>query len=208
MRITLSVAVLAVVVLAGCSGTVGSDPATDTVTAVEPPETTSDPPAAASPDNTLHVSNLTAYQRAAFRAAKDGGAQFVPNSTYVDESEGFDRERMEPFRTHEFVRENGTYYRITFEDGQLYATYGITATVGTPSENDTVVALADLPEPVRDEARQAVTEGQYYAPYGKWDSLPESLRDAQYIRCRNETYRMRYVVGDNWARLLTVQEAS
>jgi hypothetical protein len=116
--------------------------------------------------------------------------QFVPNSTYVDESGGFDRERVGPFQNDEFVRENGTYYRISFEDGQLYASYGITATVATPGENDTVVALSDLPESVRNGIRQAITEGEHYAPYGEWDSLPESLRDTEYVRHENETYRM------------------
>ena len=130
---------------------------------------------------------------------------FVPNTSYVNDSAGYAFDHVDPFREHDYVRYDGDRYRITTHAGKLYASYQIRASVGTPGEDAAVVALEDLPADVREEVRTAVTEGDYYAPLGKWDTLPESLQDTDYVRYDGESYEMNYVVGDAPAVVLTVE---
>ena len=193
--------------LAGCAGPLGGEAnPTETVTPLDPSATTADPPAGVSDENTVDFTELTDYQREAFeQAALDGEAQFIPNNSYVSASEGFRVDRMTPFQETEYVRFDGQYYRISLMDGNLYARYGIRASPATPEANATVVAVAEMPREVRNETRAAVSNGSYYAPYGKWDSLPQSVQEPDYIRYENETYDLGFVVGDNWAPRLTVE---
>jgi hypothetical protein len=111
---------------------------------------------------------------------------------------------MTPFQQNEYVRFDGGYYRITMRQGNLYASYGIIAKPATAEANATVVPLAELPDRVRNETREAIGDGQYNAPYGKWDSLPESLQEPDYVSYENETYDLSFVVGDNWGPVLAV----
>jgi len=204
-----AVALAAVILFAGCLGGVGTPgtngSATPTGTATETPTAT---PATSTADSERVVAyeELNDQQRAAFRDAIDGEASFVPNTSYVNDSAGYGFEHVDPFREHEYVRYEGDRYRISTHSGELYASYQIRTSVGTPGENATVVALEDLPERVRDEVRTAITEGEYDAPYGKWDSLPESLQDVEYVRYENETYGMGYAVGDAWATVVTLEK--
>lgn len=211
---TTALALLAVVVLGGCVGPIGgatSPPAEqspiDDPSTTSPPTTSPAPPANANGQNTVNYSELNAHQQAAFEAALRGEeVTFVPNTSYVDDSEGYWYDQIDPFEDNEYVRYQGQYYRPEFTSGPLYAQYLIEATRGAADENDTVRAFSELPEPIKDEVRQAITEGEYSAPLGKWDSLPEPLSDTEYIRYQNETYRMGYVVGDTWAPVLSVEE--
>jgi len=75
-----------------------------------------------------------------------------------------------------------------------------------PPENSTSVPVSELPEAVREEVTTAVTEGEYYAPLGKWDSLPTSLQETEYVTYNNETYALTYIVGDAPERELTVEK--
>lgn len=204
MRALTALSLVALLALAGCAGPLGSGAnPTEAVTPVDPSAVTADPPAGVSADNTVAFGNLTGYQRDAFeRAMLDGEAQFIPNTSYVDESEGFREDRMTPFERNEYVRYDGGYYRLTMRQGNLYASYGIVARPAAAGENATVVALADMPDRVRNETREAVLDGQYNAPYGKWDSLPQSLQEPDYVRYENETYDLSFVVGDNWGPVM------
>jgi hypothetical protein len=136
----------------------------------------------------------------------DHEVRFVPNTSYVDESEGFAYDLVEPFRTYTFVRYDGRYYRPSLNQGRLYASYLIEAAEGAVGPNESVLELEDLPGSVRDEVRQAIVEGNYTAPAGKWDSLPGPL-PTRYVRYENETYVLSYAVGDHWATVMTVEEA-
>ncbi|MFW5935068.1 MAG: hypothetical protein ACOCQL_04380 [Halolamina sp.] len=207
-RLVPAVALAATILLAGCLGGVGT-PGTDG----SPTQTATETPATASPTSTAESERVVAYenlndeQQAAFREAIDGEASFVPNTSYVNDSAGYAFEHVDPFREYEYVRYDGELYEISTHTGELYASYQIRTSVGSPSENATVVALEELPERVRDEVRTAITEGEYAAPYGKWDSLPESLQDADYVRYENETYETGYTVGDAWATVVTAEKA-
>ena len=75
----------------------------------------------------------------------------------------------------------------------------IYADLAEPGPNETVRALSDLPENVRTETRWAIENGSHTVPFGKWDSLPESLQETEYVRYENETYGTSYAVGDFWA---------
>ncbi|MFD1526660.1 hypothetical protein ACFR9S_10195, partial [Halolamina salina] len=178
---------------------------TPTQTATETP-TTASPTSTAESERVVAYEELNSHQQQAFRDAIDGEASFVPNTSYVNDSAGYDFEHVDPFREHEYVRYEGELYEISTHPGELYAAYQIRTSVGSPGENATVVALEDLPERVREEVRTAIIEGEYYAPYGKWDSLPESLQDVEYVRYENETYETAYVVGDAWATVVTVEK--
>lgn len=98
-------------------------------------------------------------------------------------------------------------YRIELQTGELYASYTIRASAGTPDTNGTVVALVNPSQRAQGEVRTAITDGEYHAPLGEWNSFPASLDGTEYIRYENETYNLRYTVGDYWARVLTVEEA-
>jgi hypothetical protein len=212
MRTTV-VALLVVVVLGGCVGPIDGtvspmeSPSTPTdVTTTSPPNTSPAPPANANGQNTVNYSELNAHQQAAFDATLDGQeVTFVPNTSYVDDSEGYWYDQISPFEDNEYVRYRGQYYRPEFTSGPLYASYLIESTRGAVGENDTVRALSELPASVRDEVRTAITEGRYSAPRGKWDSLPEPLSDTDAIRYQNRTYGMTYTVGDMWAPVMTVE---
>lgn len=204
------VALAAVILLSGCIGGVGT-PGTDG--SATPTQTSTETPTVTPSTSTDESERVVAYedlndqQRAAFRDAIDGEASFVPNTSYVNDSAGYAFEHVDPFQEHEYVRYESELYEISTHSGELYASYQIRTSIGTPGENATVVALEELPERVREELRTAITEGEYYAPYGKWDSLPESLQNAEYVRYENETYETGYTVGDAWATVVTVEEA-
>jgi len=202
-----TVALVAAILLAGCIGT--GAPGTDgSATPTQTPTETSTtaPPTSMDEERVVAYEQLNDQQQAAFRDAIDGEASFVPNTSYVNGSAGYDFEHVDPFREHEYVRYEGELYEISTHSGELYAAYQIRTSVGSPGENATVVALDELPERVRDEVRTAITEGEYDAPYGKWDSLPESLQNAEYVRYENETYETGYAVGDAWATVVTADE--
>ncbi|QKY21145.1 hypothetical protein B4589_012460 [Halolamina sp. CBA1230] len=201
-----AVALAAAILLAGCIGGVGTDgSATATQTATETP-TVTPPTSTDESERVVAYEDLNDQQQAAFRDAIDGEASFVPNTSYVNDSAGYEFEHVDPFQEHEYVRYDGDQYRISTTQGELYASYQIRTSVGSPDENATVVALEELPDRVRDEVRTAIIEGEYYAPYGKWGSLPESLQDAEYVRYENRTYETGYAVGDAWATVVTVEE--
>lgn len=145
-------------------------------------------------------------QQSAFREASRDDASFVPNSSFISESEGYDFENVTPFQNHDYVRFDGELYRIRLQQGKLYASYLIRASISAPSDDDTVITFDSLPEDVQDEVKTAIADGEYYAPMGKWRSLPEPLRETDYVRYENRTYEMGYVVGDAWARVLTVEK--
>ncbi|WP_435117692.1 hypothetical protein [Halolamina sp. C58] len=201
-----TVALAVAILLTGCIGGAGTpESPTPTQTATETPSATP-PTSTDEPERVVAYEDLNDQQRAAFRDAIDGEASFVPNTSYVNDSAGYDFEHVDPFREYEYVRYEGERYRIATHPGELYASYQIRTSVGSPGENATVVALESLPERVRDEVRTAITEGEYYAPYGKWGSLPEPLQDVEYVRYENETYETGYVVGDAWATVVTVEK--
>lgn len=214
--------VLALVALGGCvsvgdpaSPTAPATPTDDTLTPTPTDGTPTPTPTDGTPIPTptsgeaptgvvLEYANLTDEQQAAVRAAVDGGARFVPNTSYVDEA-GFDIQQAGPFRRADWVHYDGTYYAVEMQDGRLYASYGIRATPATPEGNASVTPFASVPDEYRDELRTALESGRYFAPAGKWDSLPEPFSDTRYVRYQNRTYRMEYVVGDTWAVVMTLR---
>lgn len=212
-------ALLALVIASGCispSGTTGSpttvaetDTPSTTVTERDaPPTTGTSTPPDVTAENTVDYDSLTPPQRAAADAAFQRQIQFVPDSPYVGDDEGFNMEHMDPFRNNEYLRYDGSYYVIELTmSGDLYASYGIDAVPEEPGENDTVVSFDEVPDEVRDEVRDAIEAGSHYVPSGKWDSLPQPLSDMDYVRYENQTYRLEYVVGDYWAHELRLTRA-
>lgn len=209
---TATVGILAVVLLlGGCTGVVDTPGSAPPETTAGSPvtETTATPgnsSTTAGPSSVVDYRALTDRQQSAFRAALEGSARFVPNSSFIDESAGYDPDTGTPFRSHDHVRYDGDLYRIHLQRGNLYATYTIRASVGEPPGNASVVAFADLPAAIRDEVRTALTDGKYNAPMGKWHSLPDVLQTTAYVRYENRTYSLTYTVGDAWATVLTVEK--
>jgi len=214
MRTASTLALCGLLVLGGCIGPAGqatpsattdapADDSTGTASPTETPtQTPTETPTPSEPTdgNTVGYEDLNAAQQAAVDDARTSEVEFVPDSPYVNDSEGYSYELIDPFRDHEYVAVDGTHYDIELAGtGTLYASYGIRATEATPDQNATVVAVDDLPDRVRDEVRSAVENGNYHAPMGKWDSLPQSLQDTRYVSHENQTYRLSYVVSDFWA---------
>lgn len=214
--------IVLLVVLAGCSGTFG-DPAGDHSTegpTVDPTTTVGSPPATgtrateqtpfdATESNTLVYADLSASHRRVFDAAVDGNARFVEQpireSPYV-EGKYFDPDLLAAFEDYQYVRRNGTYYRISTRFDGAVASYSITAITEEPTERDTVIAFEDLPERLRDPVRWAIENGSYDVPPGKWASLPEGLSSVEYVRYSGKHYRMEYTAGDARVRVLIAEK--
>jgi hypothetical protein len=144
--------------------------------------------------NSIAYDDLDEDQQVAFREAteREGGVDLAG----VDAA---------PFRNNDYVRYEGHKYEVAV-DRRRAASYTIDASLGDPSEDATVRAVDDLPPEVREEIRTAVTEGDYYAPVGKWDALPEPLNEVDYVHYENGTYELSYVIGDAVAEILTVEK--
>jgi|GEM_PF-1662802 hypothetical protein len=213
------VALAALLLLAGCGGGVdtggpaaGDRPTpspTENGTTTQAATPTQSGTPTASPVDSSRVLSYTALndaQQSAVRTAMDGEATFVPNSSYINDSAGYVAEDT-PFRLHDYVRYDGSLYRIHLRSGKPYAAYGIQASAASPGENDTTLAFETLPADVKDEVRTAITDGSYGAPWGKWGSLPDPLGEeaTQYVRYENQTYEMEYVVGDTRAAVLRLE---
>lgn len=166
-------------------------------------ESASSPPS--SPNNTLTFQELNATQRDVVRDAVECNAQFAPDSKWLNLSRWYPFSLKEPFEEAEYVRYDGNRYEIVFSRGEFFATYGISASVTTPTEGASVTTFGDLPSRIRDEMKQALTTGYYSAPPGKWGSLPESLDTGNYVRYRNQTYEISVVVGDGRVNVMTLE---
>ncbi|ELZ96432.1 hypothetical protein C440_04773 [Haloferax mucosum ATCC BAA-1512] len=166
----------------------------------------------ASPTTTVESTKVVKYsklnsgQQAAFEDAIRDEAHFVPDSPYINDSAGYANVDSDPFREHDYVRYKGVIYRTSVTWGDLYATYTIRASVGSPGDDDTVVTFESLPADIQDEVKTALTEGEYFAPVGKWDVLPEVLQDVDYVRYENQTYEMSHIVGDAPSEVLTAEK--
>lgn len=208
-KLALVALLVGLVLLAGCTGGADTSP---TETGTETPTLTPTATPTASPTTTVESSNVVEYselssgQQAAFKDAIQDEARFVPDSPYINDSAGYATVDSDPFRQHDYVRYEGELYQISLTPGDLYASYIIRTSVGSPTDDDTVVTFESLPADIQDEVETALTEGEYYAPLGKWDMLPEALQDADYIRYENQTYEMNYIVGDAPGEVLTAEK--
>ncbi|MFC7176123.1 hypothetical protein [Halosegnis marinus] len=204
------------VLLAGCAGLGGQttpspsetpeqDP-TPTVTATETPvvgSPTPTPTVTPSSANTVAWRDLSAAAREAFRTSyrPNGLAVFVPESPYID-GETFAPSVAEPFAEHDFVRRNGTLYRVRLDTGELYASYGVDVVAEDPGGAN-VTAFANLTAEHRRAVRAAVENGTYRTDLGEPTTV--SSLAGEYVRYEGEVYRVRVTVGDYWARLLRVE---
>jgi uncharacterized membrane protein len=161
------------VVLAGCAGWVGGGSTTETPAV----------PADATAGNTVAVGNLTDEERAAFREARNGTASFDPCGG------GYDPAYSWVFRTHEYVRQGETYYRI---DARRAGLVGRELTFelrpGDPGESATVADFGDLSSDERRAVREAIAAR--YAASAREDP-PPVFSGADYVRRGNETYEVR-----------------
>lgn len=201
------------VLLAGCSGlNGGASPAQPTAEATPARTTTAtasaDAPADATPRNTVSYAALSAVERRAFDAARRGEVGFasaaIRESPYVNRT-FFPTASEDVFRNHEYVRKNGSHYRLSWEGGALLASYGIEAVEQRPPENATVAALENLSARVSEPVRTAIENGSHATPFGKWDALPEQLDGVDYVRDGETYYRVSIIVGDAWPEQLRAE---
>lgn len=156
---------------------------------------------------TVRYENLTAVQQSAFRDALDGGAVFIPrNTSYVNATHEYLAEHDEPFHDNEFVRYDGSLYRLNVSWGPMFSMYDVRTEAATPPDDADVTPFADLPESVRDETRTAVVNGSYLSPPYKWGSAPEPLVETEYLRYENRTYRLVVGVADGGARIVDAEK--
>lgn len=193
-----------VLVLSGCSAIVGIDQRAPNPS---PRETTvPSTPTDATAGNTVEYSELSATEKRAFDAAVEDKARFFYESPYV-EGEYFDPEVANPFERYKYVRKDGSFYELSSQNGELFASYQIRTTKSQPGENATVVAFQDLSSGSSSAVRQAVENGSYTAPFGKWNTLPDGLSGVDYVRYSDEHYRIQVVVGDAWVQVWNAERA-
>jgi len=199
--------VILLVLLAGCSGLNGGAPSTQpTETTSAIPTTTSSPsnatPTAATPSNTVNYTALSETEQQAFDAAQQRATGFAPDavreSPYVNRTY-FPTDAKEVFQEHEYLQKNGSYHQLSWDVGPTLATYEIQVTDHQPSENASVVVLENLSSEVREPVQKAIENGSYDTPFGKWDSLPENLSTADFVRANGTHYKLDVIAGDFWA---------
>lgn len=200
MRRELMVVLL--VLLAGCSGLNGSAPSTQPTETTSVVPTTTSSPSNATPSNTVIYTALSDTEQQAFDAAQQRATGFAPDSVrespYVNRTY-FPTDAKEVFQNHEFVQKNGSYYQLSWDAGPTLATYDIQITEQQLSENASVVALENLSPEVREPVQKAIENGSHDTPFGKWDSLPESLSNADFVRANGTHYKIDVIAGDFWA---------
>jgi hypothetical protein len=176
VRPAIVVGIAALLVLGGCSANPGgSQSPSPTATPAVPPDT--------APENTVGFENLRDGQQAAFLDAVGGGASFGPDSPNLDV---YDDELLSPFRSNEYVRYEGTYYRIRVDSaGITYMSRDVAIRPEEPDSGDRIVDFEDLPRETREELEPAMG-GIYESGYG--ERPPDVLFDAVVIRYGNETY--------------------
>lgn len=218
-------------VTAGCTAADGGSPATPSATPTStptvdrpatsspaststPPTTVTDtPPTSPTESNTVAYGSLSPTQQRAFDRAVAGRAQFVDadalDSPYVGDGY-YARDVATPFWTHEYVRKDGTHYRLSYREsgGEVLAAYGIEATREEPPADADVVALENVSPRARDPVRWAAENGSYYAPAGKWPSLPQGFDRFDYVRVSGDTYRISVTYGDFFAAELRVERVA
>lgn len=176
---------------AGCGGT-ASPESSKTSEALTPSSTPENTPATTAttfptatttvpPSQVVEFQELTDQQQSAFQEVLKNEARFVPNSSYIDDSEGYEYREIDPFQEHQFVRYEDVLYRIELQTGELYTSYTIQASAGTPGTNETVVVFANISREVQEEVQTAIMDGEYHASLGKWNSRPVSLDGTEYI---------------------------
>lgn len=198
-----ALALIALLLLAGCSSTPTTSPSS-TLTPVEPPPTaspTGTPPERATDTNTIRYSTLSTAERAVFHRALEGVVRFAPPSPYVD-GETVDPALTGTYADHQFVVRNGTYYAVTLTQGRLYAQYRIEAEPSEPGPNATVVAFENVSVQYRGPVSAAVENGSYTTKLGELSSYGGPFG---YVRYEGETYQLTVVVGDYWVTRLRVQ---
>lgn len=198
-------ALLAALVLAGCSGGPPGSSADPTATPTATAPLTSTTPADATAENTVAYRDLSTDAQRAFDAARNGTVVLGPDSPYVDAD--FDWSLRERFYVApnelRYVRRDGTYYETSLSAGSGVAMYDIQAKRADDTSGDEVIAYESLPARVSDEVRWAIENGSYQTPWGQWASLPESLDPGESVRYEGTVYRMTYGVGD--ARLFELR---
>lgn len=208
MRRDALLAVVACLALAGCvatpAGPTPTSPATETPPSTSTPNSPTRTPTPADAD-TVAFADLPPDSQDAFETTRrpNGLAVFVPDSPYV-EGETFPPEAAAPFAEHEYVRRDGTLFSVELTQGQLYASYRIEASPGSPGPDASVVDYENVSAGRQDAVRTAVENGSYSTELGQWSSAGI---EAEYVRYEGETYRLEIVVGDYWARVLRVAPA-
>lgn len=206
--------VVLIMLLAGCSGLNSGAPPTQTTNAEAPVQTsTAGPsdgsPADPSPSNTVNYTALSPAEQRAFNVAQGGEIGFAPaavrESPYVNQSY-VPPEFKAVFENHKYVLKNGSYYQLSWEIGPIIAAYDIQATEQTPPAKASIVPRDELSHQVREPIRRAIENGTHETPFGKWDSLPESLDGIDYVRDGETYYKIDILVGDVWVSKMSANQ--
>lgn len=200
-------AIVVVIVLAGCSGAGGPESPHPGATTDTPVQTTRSAATPVIPDdateaNTVEYAELTEEQENAFDAAVTGGAEFLPSEI---DSGYFDPDLSDPFERNDYVLKNETYFELSYRSGAQYSSHEIRAVEARPSENDTVVAFDDLSNRSQQVVRSAIESGSYTSPWRRSNSIPPDLSGVNYVRYSGTHYRLSVTVGDVWVQIWTAE---
>lgn len=223
MRRITAVALVLVVALAGCAGSPGGStatPETETPTETNSQATTataesSNAPPDATSANTIDFGTLTERQKEAFLDALDGEVSFAPSSPCINERKDYHAndysELVHPFRTHEYVTYEGSYYATTVATGStMYLSKSYQLREASPGPNDTVVASENLSAENQTYIQQAIYPEEYKTPYRC--ASPDVFRrfytgTGVFASYENETYAAETtLIEDAPKYLLTITE--
>jgi hypothetical protein len=196
-----AVAVVVLVVLAGCSGMGGGvngteGDETETGTATATPTATVAPPEG----EIVAFEDLGGRGQEAFLdALENGSVRFAPVPSDLD---GYPNNVGRQFRCVDYVRYEGRYYEVDFDRGRTYISREFRLRRVTPPENATVADFQNFSERGKEMFRDAVADFEYDTGYGGAVGVFENT----YIRYQNQTYRVeRGVIADGPSYSLSVE---
>lgn len=201
----LSVALLAVV-LAGCSIPGAGGPGTERPSAESATTTTGSQTATAAPSdatraNTVVYDELSEAERRAVDAAIRNEARFY-DATDAPEGAFTDTDLFHSLRDYEYVRQNGTYYRLSTGTKMCCPSYHLYATPTEPAHNVPTLDFQNLSENGRRIVHRAIENESSATEIEERDSLPDDMPFGEYVRHGNQTYRLQFVVGDGAVHVL------
>ena len=187
---TATFALVALLVLAGCSG--ASDPETTPTSDTESPKPTATP--TESPTTTAPAPEVIDYRDLPNRTQRSVRAA-IENGSVLRDSDAFDG--LDP-RENQHVRYDGTTFALAWDTMHIRAEYGLDdverVNASSLRPESTVVEYANLSERARRIFHRALN-GSRPRMYGP-DAFPRTYMEYGHVEYQGELYRLTVAHGD------------
>jgi hypothetical protein len=130
----------------------------------------------------------------------------VLSSQYVGDSY-VSRDSVEIFDSFNYVVKNEERYSVSYQSnaGIAFSAYQIETQEREPPQNATVVTYRNLSSSAKPHITEAIENGSSSVPYGKWNSLPRNLSNADYVDYSGSYYKIEITYADELAGVLRVE---